>query len=119
MPVPKLVGVYNCDAGIAGHISYAAMKLSGRGGCALCDITHGRIFRKAAFNAERKGFELALIYRDQMPRAMKALDADLPAVFVLEGSGPKVLLDRETLQSMDSNEALFFSQIKLALASRR
>ena len=42
--------VYDADGGLAGELRYVVGHLLGRAECSLCDITHGTVKRKAAFD---------------------------------------------------------------------
>jgi len=44
-----LYGIYNAEGTLLGELKYLFMKLSGRGSCALCDITHTFAWKKPSF----------------------------------------------------------------------
>ena len=45
-----LAMVYDADGGLVGEVRYVVGHLLGRAECALCDITHGPVRRKQAFD---------------------------------------------------------------------
>ena len=47
--VVRLVGVYNADGTVFGELSYFVGKRLGRAHCALCDITHGLVRERPAW----------------------------------------------------------------------
>jgi hypothetical protein len=49
--VTGLVGVYHADGSWHGELAYLLGRLSSRVHCALCDITHGLLRRRRAFDA--------------------------------------------------------------------
>lgn len=47
----ELIGVYHADGGVMGELRYVLGKVRGTAHCALCDITHSGVRRKAEWDA--------------------------------------------------------------------
>jgi hypothetical protein len=58
-----LVGVYNADGGLFGELRYVLGHLRGTAACALCDITHGRLRRKPAFDAAVRRLDVPFVVK--------------------------------------------------------
>ena len=48
--IREIVGVYHADGGVMGELRYILGKARGTAHCALCDITHSTVRRKAAWD---------------------------------------------------------------------
>ena len=48
--VVEAVGVYAADGGVVGELTYVVGHLLGRTECSLCDVTHGPVRRKRAWD---------------------------------------------------------------------
>ena len=86
----RLVGIYDADGGLAGELRYALGKLTGRGKCALCDLTHGwNPLGSRAWKQARAGLpvELELVHRDEATGTQLAAVAALPAIVADDGEG--------------------------------
>ena len=72
----RLVLIFNCDAGILGHIRYGAAYLKHmKSPCGLCTITYDGLNESNAWQAVKKRarIDIESIYRNQMDDAMKAV----------------------------------------------
>ena len=89
--IRSFVGVYNADAGLLGEAKYVMTKLTGRGSCELCDITHGLALRgKAAWRVCTADFEVPIrtFHRNDQPPAVAAVSAGrLPCVVAEHSDG--------------------------------
>ena len=76
--VTELVGVYDADGGIVEEAKYVVGHLLGRLECALCDVTHGPVWRKKSFDAfrERLGVPFVVVYRNDRSYAVEAATLD-------------------------------------------
>ncbi len=83
----RLVFVWDCDAGLVGHVRYAWEKLRGRS-CALCDLSYVGLRPSEAYEACRAALPIPLepLYRDQISPALALL---------LGGAFPAVVHERE------------------------
>ena len=100
MPIRRLIGVYDADAGLTGELRYLVSKLRGRGHCSLCEITHGSLREKAAFRQcrARLGVPMELLHRNQRGDVAGGFDGDLPYVLAEAGGGLVCLLDAMALE---------------------
>jgi hypothetical protein len=78
----QYVGIYNADGTILGEIAYVLAKYTGRGHCELCDITHGAVRRKPAWDdaCARAGVHVDLRHRDEVTEEQLSVAGELPAV---------------------------------------
>ncbi len=84
----RLVGIYDADAGLTGELRYAFRKLTGRGKCALCDLTHGRNplgSRQWKQACASSPVELELVHRNEATAAQLAAATELPAIVAHDG----------------------------------
>ena len=118
--IERLVGVYDADGTLFGEVAYVVGHLLGRRSCALCDITHGGVRRRPAFDeaAATLGIPFDLVHRDERTPTLVALtDGALPCV-VAEGSGDQVVLvDRAALAACGKDPAALVSAIRSAAAT--
>lgn len=49
--VVEVLGVYDADGGVLGELAYVVGHALGRAECALCDVTHGGVRRRPAWDA--------------------------------------------------------------------
>jgi hypothetical protein len=86
----RLVGVYKADGGFIGELSYFFGHLVGVRECALCDVTHSPVRKKAEFkNFEARllaefGLEFRLVHLNERTEAERVAS---------EGREPCVLLE--------------------------
>ena len=119
--VTGLVGVYDADGGAAGELRYVVGHLLGRAECSLCDITHGRVRRKSAFDAmrDRLGVPFALVHRNERDLDVAtATGAALPSVLAIAGDQLVVLLGRDELRACDGDVDRFETLLRDAVSAR-
>ena len=100
--VTEFVGVYDADGGIAGEAKYVVGHLLGRLECALCDITHGPVWRKKSFDVfrARLGVPFAVVHRNERsPEGEAATRDTLPCVVAKTASEWVVVLGRDELSA--------------------
>lgn len=101
--VTELVGVYHANGSLRGELAYVAGKLLGRTHCALCDITHGTVRRKPAFDrcAAALPVPLSLVHLDKRDAEVAALsEGRTPCVVARFDDGTaRVVVDAETLEA--------------------
>ena len=112
-----LVGIFDADGGPRGELRYLIDKLTGRGHCALCDITHGlnplgkRSFREACTAA---GVTMTLLHRDEAsPEQLKAAGT-LPVVLVGTADSWRVLAPAEALAACTGSPSRLLELLQLS-----
>lgn len=119
--IERLLGVYDADGTVVGEIGYVVGHLLGRRACALCDISHGVLRRRPAFDeaVASLGVPVEMLHRDEQPAGLAAVtQGELPCV-VAEGDGEcAVLLDRAALAACEGDPAVFAAAIR-AVATER
>ncbi|GHH43452.1 hypothetical protein [Streptomyces candidus] len=96
----RLTGVYHADGGLIGELSYAARKLTGRGHCGLCDVTHRGVRAKPEWSAwvESLPVPFDLVHRNERSAEVRAAsDALTPCVLAHTDEGLRLVLDRTAL----------------------
>lgn len=74
MDITRLVGVYRADGGLRGELRYLAGHYLRGQSCSLCEITHGRLRRKSAWDEAVACLEIPFDLRH-----LNELDPDLRA----------------------------------------
>jgi hypothetical protein len=119
--VTGLVGVYDADGGVVGELRYVVGHLLGRAECSLCDITHGRVRRKAEFDAmcDRLGVPFEVVHRNERRADVAAASRDaLPCVLALTASGLDVILDAPALRICAGDVERFEIALRDAVSTR-
>jgi len=117
----RLVGVYRAEGSLRGEIAYVVGKLLGTAHCALCDITHSPVRRKAAWDrmAAGLGVPFELVHLDERDAATAHLVTgwgDSPAVLAeLDGDLVRVL-GPDDLEAVGGDVARFEQALRTALA---
>ncbi len=86
--VSRLIGVYQADGGLLGELRYLVGRATGRTHCALCEITHAGVRRKAAWqHAVRElGVPVDLLHLNERPEPVRAASAGrTPCVLAQHG----------------------------------
>lgn len=80
--IRRLVGVYDADGTVVGELAYFVRARLGRGHCALCDITHGRVRERPSWRACREGLPVPFetFHRDDQPAEVRAAASAVPVV---------------------------------------
>ena len=86
----QVVGIYNADGSVSGELAYVASKLTGRGSCELCDVTHGwNPFgrREWKIAMRQSDLDITFIHRDEaLPEQLEAAGR-LPSIVALRDDG--------------------------------
>ena len=120
--VTALVGVYDADGGPAGEARYVIGHLLGRLECALCDITHGRVRRKGAFDAlrDRLGVPFSVVHRNERTAEVEAATQHaLPCVVAVTGPGLVIVMGRAELSACGGDVDRFERSLRGSLAARQ
>ncbi|HLP23998.1 MAG TPA: hypothetical protein VK139_08180 [Microbacteriaceae bacterium] len=111
----RLIGVYDANGGFAGELAYIVGHAFGVRECALCDITHSPVAKKAAWKQlERnllsdRGIRFTLVHRNERTVAEhEASDGLEPCVLIETDAGTlSVLVTREDLVAVHGDVAAF------------
>ncbi|MGH9085604.1 MAG: hypothetical protein ACRDYW_09130 [Acidimicrobiales bacterium] len=118
--VDRLIGVYDADGSLLGELAYVVGHALGRRSCALCDITHGRLRRKAEFDevAARLPVPLDLLHRDAQPPTLAAATAGrLPCVVAERGGNLTLLVGPDTLAGCGGDPTALLDAVRSAAAA--
>lgn len=118
-PIVRLVGIYDADGSLVGEVRYVVGHLFGRAECALCDITHGALWRKRAFDDLRGRLEvpLVLLHRDEVDEELRSLtEGRLPCVVAEHADQRRaIVLDRDDLRRCEGDVTVFETTLRGAL----
>jgi hypothetical protein len=119
MAIQRLSFVYDADGTLAGEVKYYFGSLIGKAHCALCDITHSKVGKRASFRkcADDIGLPITFLHRDHVPADVTAAAAgQWPVVVGHDERGvAAVLLDREALERCDGSTEQFRILLTAAL----
>ena len=118
MTIKRLVGVYDADGTVRGELAYLLGRARGTAHCALCDITHGRLRRRADFDAasEQLAVPLQLCHRDEIDETVRlAANGRFPCVVAVGTDGAWVVMDRDDLDACDSDPAALVERLNAAV----
>lgn len=115
----ELIGVYHADGGLLGELRYVVGKARGTAHCALCDITHGTIRRKSAWDQACHDFPvpIRLIHLNERSAAEEsACTRGTPTVLAQFDDGSlEAVLGPDDLE-LDGSVPAFFAALERALA---
>ena len=106
----KLIFVYNADSGMFNTLTDIAHKMLSPKTyqCNLCQLTHGVFSVRdewLSFLAELE-VDIDFMHRDEFMQSEYALEADLPAIFSLEGGRVSIWMDQAEINSLPSTDRL-------------
>jgi hypothetical protein len=104
----RLIGIWNADGTTVGELGYVLRKLTGRGGCALCDITHGWNPRGRADwrqACDAAGLEIQLLHSDEASARQLAATTGLPSILAWSDGTWAQVLSPGDLAGMESSPA--------------
>ncbi len=119
LAVQELIGVYDADGSVWGEVSYVVRKLRGTAHCALCDITHAGLRRRASFEVQRAGLGVpfTLLHRDERPPDVLAASGDrTPVVLARTDAGLRPLLEATDLARCGTSSGALFAALVDRLA---
>lgn len=118
MRIERLVGVYDADGTIRGELAYLIGRTRGTAHCALCDITHGRLRRRADFDDARGklAVPLELCHRDEVDEAVRAAAGwSYPCVVGIGAAGASLVMGRDDLEACAGDPATFVERLNAAV----
>lgn len=121
----RIIGVYNARGTVLGELNYLLRRTFAGEHCALCDITHGSVRRRPAWDRCAESFSTAhavdieLVHLDEVPVELGQIaDFTAPAVFVHKPDGTyELLLGDEELQSCHHAPEQFFIMLEQKIGS--
>ncbi len=121
LPVTRLVGVYDAEGGLLGEAAYVWGKVRGTRHCALCDITHGRVRRKPAWDrmVVALGRPVDLLHLDELPPdvADAVAASGAPVVLARTAAGLRPLVDAAELDAMEGSVERLSDLLRTRLAA--
>jgi hypothetical protein len=117
--ITRFVGVYQADGGWRGELAYVAGKVIGRAHCALCDVTHSPVRRKASwdrFVAQLPvPFELVHL-NERPPSVLDATRGRTPIVVAERQDGTFLtVVDAAALEAVDGSVDDFARALEVGL----
>ena len=106
--IRRLTGVYHADGGLLGELRYVVGKLRGTAHCALCDLTHGGVRKKASFCAleDRLPVPVKLVHlNERSEEVARFTDGRTACVIAHTDQGLVMLLDPQQLELGGSVDA--------------
>ena len=120
--VTHLVGVYNAYGGLLGEAAYVWGKVRGTRHCALCDITHGRVRRRAEWDqmVADIGMPVDLMHLDEMPSEVGEAVAvcGAPVVLARTATGLRPLVVGAELDALDGSVARLGDLLRARLVAK-
>jgi len=115
----KISMVYDADGGLKGELTYVFGKMRGDAHCALCDITHGAVRKKSAFDTLSCSLAVPVdvVHRNEQSAELSGFtDGILPVVVGHTAEGMVVLVDREKMEAADGDVDAFAASLTTAMA---
>ena len=121
--VVEAVGVYAADGGVVGELTYVVGHLLGRTECSLCEVTHGPLRRKRAWDdmVADLPVPVPLVHRNETTAGEQAACevSGLPVVLGVRADGTHTtLLEPAALKTLDGSVSGFDAALRSALAPR-
>ena len=125
-PAPtRIVGVYNARGTVLGELNYLFRRTFAGEHCALCDITHGSVRRRPAWDrcaatfSIAHGVDIELFHLDEVPVELEqCADFVAPGVFLQKADGSfSLLVGPEELQTCDHSPEQLFSMLEQKMRS--
>ena len=116
MAVTELVGVYDADGSVLGELAYVWGKVRGTRHCGLCDISHGHVRRKPAWDAmvARIPVPLRALHLDELDEDLRAAVAlgGAPVLLARDDDRWRVLLDAAGLDALEGSVDAFEAAVR-------
>ena len=115
----QVVGIYNADGSVTGEIAYAASKLTGRGSCELCDVTHGwNPFGRREWKTalQQSDLDITFIHRDEALPEQLAAAGQLPSIIALSDDGWHVIMTPSDFAAFKAEPGGLIAEIERRVA---
>jgi hypothetical protein len=112
--VREYIGVYDADATLWGELSYWVGARLGVRHCALCEVTHGLVRRKAEWDRCTAGLAVpfTLYHRDDAPADVRAAAAGAyPVVLARSDRGLEVALSATQIEACGGSPAALIAAL--------
>ncbi len=116
--IVRLIGVYHADGTLRGELAYFVGARLGRAHCALCDITHGAVRKRTAWQRCVDGLPVPFdtYHRDDQPDAVREATRDTTPFVVAETTaGIVTLVGPDELDACDSSVDALVTAIEHAV----
>ena len=113
-----VVGIYNADGSVTGEIAYAASKLTRRGSCELCDVTHGwNPFGRREWKTalQQSDLDITFIHRDEALPEQLAAAGQLPSIIALSDDSWHVIMSANDIRQCNKSAEQLISQLRVRL----
>ncbi len=117
-PPTELIGIYHADGGVMGELRYVLGKARGSAHCALCDITHGSLRRKSAWDSACAAFAIPirLVHLNERSNdEIIACTIGTPTVLARWEDGTLMPVLGPADLEVDGSVAVFFDRLNAAL----
>ena len=117
--IERLIGVYEAKGGLFGELQYIAARVTGRGHCSLCDVTHRGLRPKADWEEFRRGLPvpLELVHLNERSEAVReATERATPCVLGQVGPELVILLGPDDLEACRGEVTAFADSLARATA---
>ena len=114
----QVVGIYNADGSVTGEIAYAASKLTGRGSCELCEVTHGwNPFGRREWKTalQQSDLDITFIHRDEALPEQLAAAGQLPSIITLGDDDWHVIMSANDIRQCNKSTEQLISQLRVRL----
>jgi hypothetical protein len=114
----RLIGVYHADGTLRGELAYFVGARLGRAHCALCDITHGTVRKRPAWQRCVDGLPVPFDthHRDDQPDAVREATGNTTPVVVAETTtGIVTLVGPDQLDGCNSSVDALVAAIERAV----
>lgn len=118
MTAIEVVGVYHANGGVLGEIAYVFGKILGQTECALCDVTHRLVLEKRVIKSWRCSLPYSLSFKHLNELSVEMAEfvsQRSPCVVLKRNSQLSVLIDRDTLVTMNGDEDAFVQCVELRM----
>jgi hypothetical protein len=119
--IERLIGVYEANGGLFGELQYIAARVTGRGHCSLCDVTHRGVRPKTEWEAFRRGLSipLELVHLNERSEAVReATEKATPCVLGQVGEELVTLLGPDDLEACRGEVGAFAVRLDRAAADQ-
>ena len=117
--IREIVGVYHADGGVMGELRYVLGKARGTAHCALCDITHSTVRRKAAWDDACRTFPhpIRLVHlNERSPEEVAACTLGTPTVLASFADGTyRAVMGPDDLE-LEGSVSAFFNALDPAVS---